>query len=454
MSSTPLGISGKEFDALLKNGGGYAEFYQVPEGCEQYSIFFSEVRPVYCYSLEWVELSTTGTQSGGSTVTYTLSQIFDKMMYIFSSAKIPAMRMKEEYADNYEFCFTNNISQVMIDSGVMKIDGQEIQKIDMNYMMCDDGYLRKPGFDETYDECAGNISDLIEFSTSHDSHEINPLHPYFMARHSSQSFPIYRLPSDSVITFTYTFKRELFKLIRLRQRQADGGYRYLQVNHSDLARMIDGYPSDGLIENPSIHACVARITEKELEVLQKDHPEIDYHIENVTSYIDNADKNYGQIASCQPKLTYPCKAIYILTENVTSSNLNNRTNYSTDVHDLIKGGHPIEYVELKFGDDSKLKLPPTFITGPLAIIHSSSSPKRRGIYSLPFSYLVPSHGIEMGQLLNNLNPTLSVKFIDPAGSIFDAPVPGQTATIFKMHVRCLGIRKISFGWKTPFKLSA
>lgn len=453
MSSTDLGISGKEFDALLVNGGEYSAFYTVPKDCGQYSIFFDEIRPVYCYSLGWIELKMTGAQGKGSIITYTLTESFDFMMYVFSNIKIPAMRVKDEYADNFEFCFTHNIAQVMIESGVMEIDSREIQTIDMNYMMCDDGYLRKPGFDETYEECSGNIDELIEFSTSHGSYEINPLHPYFMARHSSQSLPIYRLPSDSVITFTYTFRRELSELIRLRQRQPDGSYKYLPVNHADLARIIEGYPSDGMIENPSIHACMARITEGEITEFGKEFPEIDYHIENVTSYTDNDDKKYGQIASCQPKLTYPCKAIYILTENITSSSLNNRANFSTDIHDLMKGDHPIEYVELKFGDKVKIKLPPNFITGPLAIVHSSSSPKRRGIYCLPFSYLVPSYGIEMGQLLSKLEPTLNVKFINPVNSIFDVPSPDKTNTLFKMHVRCLGIRKISFGWKIPFKLS-
>lgn len=448
MSSTKLGISGKEFDALLKGDRTPFRHFYDPDGCGTYSIFYLEVKPVYAYSLNFAELKPT--TAGGNSVSFGIEDSFDFLMYVFADIKIPEMRIKPEHADTYEFCFTHNSAQMVMHTGVLKIDGREIQTIDHHYMMGDDGYLRKPGFSDTYEEISGNNEDLIVFSTRHRSYNLNPLHPFFLARHPGLSLPLCRLPSDSKVTFTYTLTRNLSEIIRIRRRVGENE-QYIKMGDMDLRSILDGYPGDGMLELPKLNGSMCRITDGELILLGKEMPEAPYYIESVVSHLDTNERTYGQIATCSPKTDYPCKAIFVLLENVNSTRLNNHTNYSTSIHDPMSGDHPVEYIEMNFGNDRKFRFPPTYITGPLAIMHFSSSPKRKGIYALPFAFCVPTPGIEMGQLLKSLEPQLSAKIVDPPLFAIGEN-NGEPAPSFKMHVRSLCVREIKFGMKTPFEI--
>lgn len=446
MSATGLGIHETEFDLLLSPKNGVSHFYDSDQ-CMKYSIFQSEVRPCYCYSMSFVKLGST--VSGEDTVVYKYAGSFDHLMYLYADIKTPDFRLKAEYVDTHEFCLTHNLAQVVMPQGTIDIDGKEIQSIDTHYMMSDDAYLRKPNFDETYERNSGNIDELIQFSTSHKGGNVTPVHPFFMTKQSNQSLPLCRLPSQSVVSITYTFKGNVADIIRVRRRHGDT-FEYLKLSADELKSMLDGFPGDGMLKVPDLYGCLSRISQDEKDVLsdpKEKYRDVSYYIESVVPFEDSDEKKWGQTARCTLKTSFPCKSIFVLTENVNSTSLNNRTNYSTDVNDLLKGDHPIEYIELMFGNVTKIRLPPHHFKGPLALVHYSSSPRRCGIYAIPFSYFVPSVGIDMGQLLGGLDAVIRVKFVScPTSGSVD---PSNT---FIMHVRCLGIREIRFGWQTPFAM--
>jgi hypothetical protein len=236
---------------------------------------------------------------------------------------------------------------------------------------------------------------------------------------------------------------------------------------------LDGVPTDSKLATPELWGCFGRIRENELKTYECLHNKITMHIDGVINCDDENPRGYNATVTSQLVSTAPCKAVFILSENVTASEKNNHSCYGTDSDDPFKGENPIIHLSMRYGPNNyKFKdLEIDHFTGPMAISHALSGPSRPGIVMFPNAYNIWAIGIDVGVAYSPLMTTLTGKLVDPDrrdGGLFlptkttGTPVSssssssssfgGNEAPVYHLRVRLLVTRELILEWKNRFYL--
>lgn len=414
------------------------------ERAEEYNTF---------YTLRSDRLDPT---SNENTVVYLMNKTRNFCSRISYHQEWPELKVRKEFP-NIEICFFHNRGLATCREIKACINTQDGPSLNPHSSGAAKGFYceKNQGLEQ---ELLGN-NDYEEQWTRHlPSSTTNPTLPWSWS-HGMPSgyFPNFLLKKDDHFRFIIRSRREIWKLLRVREvkRDADGRvissreYRRQRKNEAYddddpsvtvelLVKILEKVPSGGTLPQAILVGQSMDIlkTERDRHIFCSN--QINWLFEDYFSMKDKELMKYGNTASFKITTEKIIKVIFIMAENVDAKDRNFPTNYTSNASDIRQGWDVIASVTF-WRDDKKVTLTLPMIKN-LMREHFPSVPVTRGILAIPLC-LSPriteeTVGISIGSQKNN---TIDVKLAD--GSPFHNE-PKNT----RFRVRCILqiLREITF----------
>jgi hypothetical protein len=289
---------------------------------------------------------------------------------------------------------------------------------------------------EQYLRDIGNLSCLTKFSSHLPSKRLSLHCPWSFSKKISKCIPLC-LSTSTIVSMTFKLERDPSKLIRVLDI-TDSSQRALK--YKDSVRII-GLEND-LFSFPTFYGKYVLITPKEL----KWHKEIKNREVFYDSFEEFDDDNLvrnGDIASVSLNSILPVKALFPVAQNMTSTYINNHSNYSTDIYDSYSGSSAISEYNLSYGMVSILNnVEAEVFSNDEIYWNCTSCPERPGYAAI----VLPSsleRDEDVGIILSSVGGSLNVLIKDQQNSCYKFKVRALVTNVFKYENNMVTISKNS-----------
>ena len=318
------------------------------------SQFFNKIKK-QCMAVDMIDRMTVTPGSDGE-LTYGINDKMDFLLYIYMIRKFPKLKVKEEFKDLAQICWTHNLGHNSIIRLDMMIDDNPKQTLTNTTLDVNSQFFMKPGFKKSYRKMTGDSKYMQEWKNELDSINIKVPLPLFFSRKRSVAFPIFLAIDDnklkSKIEFKLNYRTNISDLLKMRIRQdIKSEWHELPYNWNLIQGITDG---EQKLPNPEFIACYSKVTDEEKngwkEQINNTENKV-YKMYYDDFIIINPDRSFNNKDPFTEDLISktPCRAIYWVAQNQEGLKYNNYSNYTTDVYDNSKGKDPITKISLKYG---------------------------------------------------------------------------------------------------------
>ena len=403
-------VSKKELDSISKF---QEEIHYVNSAEDVTSVFHETFLKLLWYSSVLMSLES---KNIGDVTIYTVNNTyFHFLQYTYLRFITPPIKVKDEYKDKVRICWCHNLGSNVSEVASFEVDDIKLQEIDNVWQDIHPQFFQKggAGMRENYNIGVGNVSCMEDWSTFIPSYPINVEHPWFYSQHSAFAFPIHHKSTQTRAVHKYTFKRKLGNLLRM-QIKAGDKWKSIKPNTKYINRS-----TDDELPLPELWGRYAKCSDNLMNYVVKSEcaPKTVYIRDIVRCDCSNPNI-YGTNSVNKLLCSNPCLSIFWVAENMKASDLNNRSNYTTNVHELYKGWNPIKKVTFKYGSEELIKdMPSDHFSLSQARKHFMSAPAETGYNAYSWAYGDTRFHSDIGVVLdNNMNAELVCEISD--GDIF------------------------------------
>ncbi len=446
-------IAKTEYDILT---AFQKEMHETAPGESCVTIFHRETDKSPWYSTNHVKLTCSGSDDE---ITYSANMTFHFLFYTYKRRTLPAIRVAEKYKKSVQICWCHNIGSNDIESASLRFDDDKPQTIDSKWFDVVSQYYMKPGFQENYKVCVGNMAYLEQWATELDEFTTNVVQPFYFARHPSKAIRLFYFGPNSSVRFVYKFKNRIDQLLRMKAYFEDPktkieGWYEIPVNYKYLEGV-----ADQKLPTPEIWGRYGYITEKELFTYKKfsdkdlsspfangddkDRSNGDsallalnnrgYEISEKVFYIEDViaidlpnAQAYGTSAKVELNCAIPAKGVFWFAQSVKAKMNRNLSNYSSNVDNLYDGWNPIARVSLKYGDMVKFENMDSDHFEKIEARHFPSAPSEPGYNAYSIAYDTTSLDIDVGTVMSAVKGCLTLFLGDTNPKI-------KSSSKFKVH---------------------
>ena len=392
-------------------------------------------------------------------VMYTANSDMDFMYNCYMTVRLPELKVISKYQSTVRVAWCPNTFHNLIQQARLVIDGKYRQYHDSHWL---DMRCQIPPTNhnkrDTYSRGIGNIPYLQTPSDFIPSDKLCFFPPWYFCECTYKSIPLFLTSS---VIFTYKYKLELSKLVRMMALNKEGKWTPIPYNSSYL----DGISDRETIKVPKMFGKYSMILDSEKKWrLTESHKVL---VQDVIKAGPPGNSRYGDIVTLDLSTTEVVNRIFWAAENQQASNLNYRSNYTTNPDDFSIGYNPVSHMKLNYGTISKLpKLSSIHFDMADSFISMPSTPICAGYNSYSISTMPTFLGTDSGVVTKPLSAkmTLWIKDTDPflgRGNVDDveaeedgmtypeeilgtAKTMGDPNALFKIHCYMLITTELTF----------
>lgn len=349
-----------------------------------------------CKRMSWathlpVKMECTNSDSSG--ITYTCNNKFDFFINCYMATTLPAIKVKDEWAERYRICWPHNLGTNIVKEGVLRYDDDTAQSIDNVWYDIYGMLFIKPGFRDLYNTMIGNIDCLENWTTSLPGYTTSVNQPWDYSRSLSLAVPLC-LCSKSRVTHTYTPRLKIADLLRVntmsnyKEYKSDksGKIKPIWKPGKYNAKFLLGVPKDGTISTPEMWGRYVLVTDAERDWHKTSSPSVRY-IQDIIKITSDNPKTYGETESLKIISTTPCNAMIWVAENVNATKIKNISNYTTDIDNVYSGWNPCQNATLMLGNSCRFQeLPSHHFDRMEPYYYFRSPPTEAGYNACSFSF--------------------------------------------------------------------
>lgn len=324
------------------------EWYTTADPSEPISsLFYEELEKSLWYSR--VLVKANGTLEGNK-LTIPVNQSYHQLCHLYLIQKLPRISVKQDHKETVQICWTHNLGTNITPSATFSVDDDWSIAITSQWM---DLYFQRldKADKKLIARLLGNLPCLEGWNTSLPATKLPVPQPWYYTLSYPMSFPIRKGNSQTRIAHTYTLRREVSKLLRMRVRR-DGqwvilskpNFKYLDIAPDTLLPTPEAYIRYGYM-TPSEKAWYGSCGKDEetlyldIEVVRSKNPVP----LNSSHSIPIDTKSY-------------VRAMYWMAQNKEAASKRYYSNYSTNPDDLYEGWNPVAHSTLEYGTDSRFDL--------------------------------------------------------------------------------------------------
>lgn len=394
------------------------------------SPFYRENIRIGWYSTFMEELSSSNIKD--DEITFTVNPKAHFLLYTNLIFHTPEIKSKDP---NLKVAWTPNLMHNYVQSAELKFNDLLIQRFDSlgADILIQLDSKPEPGKRTQYLSDIGNLTSLTKFNDYLPSKRLSLHCPWSFSKKISKCLPLC-LSTSTKIIMTFKLQRDPSKLIRV----LNDTERALQYNDPVQIKGLE----KNLLMYPTYYGKYIITTPKAI----KWHKKIkngEYFYDTFQEY-DNPElfKN-GEIASININSIYPIKALFPVLQNITSANLNNLSNYTSNPFDSYLGPSPISKYNLSYGMVSILdQVDSEIFSNDETYWNCSSCPERPGYSAIVFPSSLEKDE-DVGIVLSSVGGSLSVAIKDNTNSEYKFKVRALVTNVFKYENNMLTISKDS-----------
>lgn len=439
MATTSFDIAAAEKKSL---GNFYSKYHEVKTSGGQPEEVYSPhhtlpVKSVW-YSLDRKEMVRS---LSNEVYTYEAESCMDTLCYTRLNCIIPKIEVKEEYKDKVKIAWPENLGVNLVKEADLINGDRPLQKLDPITMMIEFQFLFKDGSGKRkeFEYNIGNHESMIGWSDLLPKYEISYIVPWYYSYHTESAFPIFLQNPSTVLKHKFTYELLTRNLLRMKILVNDT-WKNIDRKNPDFFKYLKGDVDIKNIEPPSMIACYS-IESEQYKNFKKCKEEIKYYISTCEAFKNNNKKKLGETVEIKLTSKKPCISIFWVAENLNAREINNLTNYTTNVDDIKNGLCICEKSSLLYGDGSEKFLPKTCSDQKADTLYFFPSfPLVKGYCSHAFCSTIDSFHSKVGPILGNLDSIFSVELknfsFDDLGEDDDCS--------YMVHVRLLTLKTLCF----------
>lgn len=337
--------------------------------------------------------------SSDENVTFTANHKFDFLMYTYIVQKLPALRVLENYRKTVEIAWPHNVNHNTLIEGSLRFDDDPAQKFSSVWLDIHSQFYMKPGFRDHHNIMAGNVPFLEDWTDFLPAFPVITPQPWYYARHDAVAVPLF-LCSLSRVTHTYKIRSRISDILRMRVRESSKSRVWTEIAYN--YNYLEGVTEQEAIPKPEMWGRYALVTDAEREWRKSTPHEV--YSEDV---IEITHENTSRFTSTIPIALHsdtPTKAIHWVAENVDATEMNNRSNYTTNTADYFKGWNPVKTPQLSYGGVARIpKMEHHHFDRVEPWYKFPSPPSEPGYNGYSIGYDPTSLHADIGVVLNGLN---------------------------------------------------
>ncbi len=342
-------------------------------------------------------------------IVYVLNPTFHYLTYTYMTFKLPPIKVKSEYKNRIRIAWCHNVGTNIVKSASFKEDELNYHTIDHIWMDDYFQYYMKSGCSRrrNHKMGVGNVPLLEEWTDQLPLYPINVAQPWYYSEEVALSYPIYLRGSQVRAEHRYTFRRNIYELLRMQLYNLSTNT-WTNVSPTNYMKTLQ-YGSSTLIQKPTLWGKYTYITNEEIDTYKK-KPKLEFFIKDV-EICDTVNHHlFGKQSEVLLQCTSPCLAMFWKAENMNATDYNNYSNYTCNTDDLYTGWDPIYTSTLQYGTKYKFKNMEShhFNIGE-SRMHFPSSPNEYGYHACSFAWDSINYNGEVGVVLSALNAKLICK---------------------------------------------
>lgn len=382
------------------------------------SDFFQEFRKTSWYTHMPVPLEAEGS---GNNYKFNVNPTWDYLLYTYLRVRLPALRISEKVRGRVQICWTHNVGVNFVREAHLMFDTKRAQRIDSVWFDIYSQWFMKPGFREHHNVDVGNVPFLEDWGESLPSYMLNVQQPWYYCRDTLLAIPIL-FCSLTKVYHQYEFRNRVGELLRMRLKDREGEWRQIKPNLAYL----EGVNATQTIGEPQLWGRYAYLNEDERRWQKTCKTDKTIYIDDVLDIDVKDSVGFGRTVTAELDCKTPCKAIFWMAEHGLSREINNHSNYTTDLYDMNRGWDPTGKINLTYGGQPRLKdMDSDHFSRSEPWHHFVSPPSEMGYHAYSIARDSSSLDASLGLVMSNLNVKLSVQIVD--GNPFLVPVIDSSA---------------------------
>lgn len=400
----------------------------------------------------------------GKFTVYRIDPNYHVLRYTVLRTKLLGLRVKEQFKGKVQICWPPNLLVTMIKSCSLCVNdepGESYDDIFFNMWLHQLFTDKKAGAREAVYESIGNFDFLTEWSDVLPEYPLQFKIPWSYSKSDLKALPIFR-SAKTPLKHKFAFKLGLNELLRMRLFDSSENV-WKEVDFT--ADFIEGAPSNYCLPTPTLWGKYGQMTDDERNERLKARPVYSLYIDDVVSW-DTADtKTYGMPINVPLGSADPCKFIGWVAENMDASRRRLYGNFTTNAENPRKGWNPFGTFKLTYGVSSERvpELESDHSDRIFPICDFPSCPFLPGFNGIAFAGDLGSLDADIAQSFKKLNAELILNlkntdpFLNPINSggenkstltpeeiIARSKRPDNNGPPFRIHVRCLVVKKLVF----------
>jgi len=254
---------------------------------------------------------------------------FDAAEKVIMMFQLPKLAVKKQFEGKIQMCWPKNLLHILYETGDLCFDSDprqthtpESNTVFRNYFL-----ERKR---KHHLKTIGNRDHLTEWTDSLSADRINCKQQYYFSEHKCKSIPIF-MCRKSKITFEYMFRLHLKDILRVREFKND-----VWVEIPFNSKYFLGVPTGSVLEQPKMRAKYTHLTDPEKnQRISESNGGIFYYDDFI--YIPPGNPvSLDSVDILKLQANDPCKAIFILPENIECSKNRDYCVYTDEGFSVIK----------------------------------------------------------------------------------------------------------------------
>lgn len=357
---------------------------------------------------------------------FTPDMKFHYLMYTVLRQKLPYIRVKKQYRDKVQICWTHNLGLNLILYGNLSFNDDVIQGIDRIWLNMFYQHNVKEQDRQHIDMMIGNIPQLQEWNSKLPSYTLNiPQLWWYYCRNEALAVPLFLLSSqslsqkdkklqsgriDTIIRHKYKLMSNISDLIRMRIKEGNVwiekkcSLKFIEFPKCEK----DGYT----LEPPELWGRFVYANDGEINWFFDDNNKDNEYqalVDDVISYDQVKPQKYGDVITVDLPCGYPCREIHWVAENISACNNNYYSNFTTKCTDLVSGWNPVKLIRFQYGDFTRLtEMSGDFFTLTEPLFHSIARPREPGYNKYSIAYKGSSYN-DIGIVFKEHNTKLTFR---------------------------------------------
>lgn len=415
-------------------------FYDGPEVTALHS---NEIRPVSHFVRLTVQLKKSGQATSAN---YQFAKTADFAGATWYDFTTPDITVKDDQQTTYRIAYTPNLGH----NACRKLDFQanEVPLVRLDAVAMDNlTEANLPaGKYEGYMAAIGNVDKAVEFGAHLPPIKIRKLLHEMWFCPSGKPIPEQALTLCALKHNTMNFQAEFIQsfdeVIRVQQNTADVGDPAVWVNIDpkdvNLANIVDvvGGPGGLQFPQPDFWTEYVIVTAEERKQHRAEPKDILIEqVQSLTGPLKSAGTHRQQFF-----FSYPMRYLTFNERNVTASNKNNMSNYTTNADDSSAGIDPIRKVTLWYDNNPRYQ---NFDGSHFAqmeyMLHASGRTPATGHHLLAYCYDTTSSEIDGSTNFSKLTTDLEVEINETST---DSDDPETTACSYALEIRGVNLQQL------------